>query len=160
MLVNNQPWVSICIYDIYTFLYISYIQKSVYIFCYIYGYIYSIYTLYMKFRNGLYICIYTVYMKLRDFVYIHVYIQHWALQNWHVPILLGYDSSNQYWLSICIYDIYNFCIYNVYIYTVYEIKKMYVYAVYEISKISVYIRRTRSTSRLTWINFFIIIFLF
>ena len=65
-----QPWVSICIYDIYTFLYISYIQKSVYIFCYIYSYIYSIYTLYMKFENSLYICIYTVH---RFFFFIRLF---------------------------------------------------------------------------------------
>ena len=38
-----QPWVSICIYDIYTFLYISYIQKCVYIYFSLYTAIYTVY---------------------------------------------------------------------------------------------------------------------
>ena len=122
-----QPWVSICIYDIYTFLYISYIQKSVYIFCYIYSYIYCIYTLYMKFENDLYICIYTVYMKFWDFVYIHVYIQSWALHNWHIPIfwLKFLHINNDF--QICIYDIYTFCIYNVYIHCIWNFQKTCIY---------------------------------
>ena len=114
---------SICIYDIYTFLYISYIQKSVYIFCYIYSYIYSIYTLYMKFEISLYICIYTLYMKFCDFVYIHVYIQHWPLQNWNVPILLAEINID----CLSVYMIYTIFVYMMYIYTVYEfLKNLYI----------------------------------
>ena len=119
---------SICIYDIYTFLYISYIQKRVYIFCYIYSYIYSIYTLYMKFENDLYICryIYSVYEILRFCIYT-VYIQPWALHMTYSNIfrLRFLQSNNDF--QICIYDIYTFCIYNGYIHCIWNFQKACIY---------------------------------
>ena len=103
-IIYFQPWVFICIYDIYS-------------------YIYSIYTLYMKFEISLYICIYTLYMKFCDFVYIHVYIQHWPLQNWNVPILLAEINID----CLSVYMIYTIFVYMMYIYTVYEfLKNLYI----------------------------------
>ena len=115
---------SICIYDIYTFLYISYIQKSVYIFCYIYSYIYSIYTLYMKFENDLYICIYiySVYEILRLCIYTTLCVPKLTYSS-----IVRLKCCQINIDSLSVYMIYTIFVYIMYIYTVYEILQKLVY---------------------------------
>ena len=115
-----QPWVSICIYDIYTFLYISYIQKSVYIFI-IYT---AIYTVYIHCIWNLEMaCIYVYIHCIWDFEILYIYSIYTTLSGAKAT------CSNIVWLKfpqtnidfqICIYDIYNFCIYNVYIHCIWN----------------------------------------
>ena len=67
--------------------------------------------------------IYTVYEILRFCIYTCIYTTLTVTKLKCSNIV----SRNQYWLSFCIYDIYNFCIYDVYIHCIWIFQKTCIY---------------------------------